>query len=56
MEINVNKSKLYETMITTDYATAHLIMSLHKGATLIHYNEDGHTIAYHISWRKERKA
>ena len=54
MEINVSYSNLYETMVTTDYATAYLVMNLHKGATMIHYNEDGRTIAYHISWRKER--
>lgn len=55
MDINITKSNLYETVVTTDYETAHLIMQLHKDHTLIHYNEDAKTIAYRISWRKERQ-
>lgn len=55
MEIGISKSKLYETCITTDYATAYLIMQMHKSCTMIHYNEDGKTIAYHLSWRKVEK-
>ena len=55
MEVGISKSKIYETCITTDYATAYLIMQMHKSCTMIHYNEDGKTIAYHLSWRKVEK-
>ena len=55
MEVWVSKSNLYETVVTTDYEVAHLIMQLHKDTTLIHYNEDGKTIVYHLTYRKEKK-
>lgn len=55
MEVWISKNEISDTCVTTDYELAHLVMQLHKGATMIHYNEGGKTAAYHISWIKEKK-